>query len=131
MAQAPNSGYVTMNNVPVSRVAIAGATGYIGGRLAPRLIADGYQVRCLVRSPAKLSGRPWAGNPDVEIWQADLADAVSLAPKLAGCQAAFYLVHSMTSAGAEYADRDRELALQFESRTGSRPRPHHLFGRAG
>ena len=113
MAQAPNSGYVTMNNVRVSRVAIAGATGYIGGRLAPRLIADGYQVRCLVRSPAKLSGRPWAGNPDVEIWQADLSDAVSLAPKLAGCNAAFYLVHSMTSAGAKYADRDRELALQF------------------
>jgi uncharacterized protein YbjT (DUF2867 family) len=94
-------------------IAIAGATGYIGGRLAPRLISDGYAVRCLVRSPKKLATRAWAASPGVEIQQADLADAHSLAHHLAGCQAAFYLVHSMTSAGAEYADQDRHLALQF------------------
>ena len=96
-------------------VAIAGATGYIGGRLAPRLIDDGYMIRCLVRSPAKLAGRTWAANPAVEIRQVDLADSASLAENLAGCEAAFYLVHSMTSAGADYADRDRQLALQFAS----------------
>ncbi|MCX6631714.1 MAG: SDR family oxidoreductase, partial [Candidatus Solibacter sp.] len=95
------------------RVAIAGATGYIGGRLAPRLIDDGYIIRCLVRSPGKLTGRSWAAIPGVEIRQADLEDAASLAKNLAGCEAAFYLVHSMTSAGAEYAIRDRHLALQF------------------
>ena len=94
-------------------VAIAGATGYIGGRLAPRLIRDGCRVRCLVRSPGKLEGRAWASSPDVEIVQTDLADAASLAKNLSGCQAAFYLVHSMTSAGAEYAKQDRNLALQF------------------
>ena len=95
------------------RVAIAGATGYIGGRLAPRLIADGFRVRCLVRSPRKLADREWAANPAVEVRQADLADAASLARNLEGCEAAFYLVHSMTSAGAEYADADHQLALTF------------------
>ncbi len=95
------------------RVAIAGATGYIGGRLAPRLIADGYMVRCLVRSTAKLTGRAWAKEPGVEIQEADLQDPASLAKALTGCQAAFYLVHSMTSAGADYAERDRQLALHF------------------
>ena len=94
-------------------MAIAGATGYIGGRLAPRLITDGYMVRCLVRSPKKLEARSWAANPNVEIRRSDLADPRALAKDLAGCQAAFYLVHSMTSAGAEYADRDHQLALQF------------------
>lgn len=97
------------------RIAIAGATGYIGGRLAPRLVDDGYLVRCLVRSPQKLSGRSWAANPGVEICQADLTDVRSLATNLAGCDAAFYLVHSMTSAGAGYANEDRRLALQFAS----------------
>ena len=97
------------------RVAIAGATGYIGGRLAPRLIEDGYIIRCLVRSPGKLAGRSWASNPRVEIREADLSDVSSLAKNLAGCEAAFYLVHSMTSAGAEYASRDHHLALQFAS----------------
>jgi uncharacterized protein YbjT (DUF2867 family) len=97
----------------MKQVAIAGATGYIGGRLAPRLIEDGYRVRCLVRSPGKLTGRAWAANPAVEIRQSDLADAGALAGDLAGCEAAFYLVHSMTSAGAGYVNRDRHLALQF------------------
>jgi uncharacterized protein YbjT (DUF2867 family) len=81
--------------------------------LAPRLIGDGHAIRCLVRSPEKLATRAWAANPGVEILQADLADAASLAKHLAGCGAAFYLVHSMTSAGAEYADLDRHLATQF------------------
>ena len=94
-------------------VAIAGATGYIGGRLASRLIDAGYRVRCLVRAPGKLAGREWAANPHVEIRQADIADPASLAVNLDGCKTAFYLVHSMTSAGAEYAERDRQLATQF------------------
>jgi hypothetical protein len=37
--------------LPMQRIAITGATGYIGGRLAPRLLGSGYAVRCLVRSP--------------------------------------------------------------------------------
>ena len=95
------------------RVAIAGATGYIGGRLAPRLLDSGYSIRCLVRSPAKLQGREWAEDSRVEVRQADLADAESLARNLEGCQSAFYLVHSMTSAGAKYAEQDRRLASVF------------------
>lgn len=100
------------SSVP-KRIAIAGASGYIGGRLAPRLCDDGYTVRCLVRSPGKLANREWAARPGVEVLQTDLEDVAGLARNLAGCYAVFYLVHSMTSAGAEYADRDRHLALQF------------------
>ena len=100
--------------MPVSeRVAIAGVTGYIGGRLAPRLLDHGYAIRCLVRAPAKLQNRPWAIDPNVEIRLADLVDETSLSQKLQGCEAAFYLVHSMMSAGSDYADHDRELALTF------------------
>ena len=80
-------------------VAIAGATGYIGGRLAPRLLDAGYSVRCLVRSPAKLEGRNWVQDTRVEVRKTDLANADSVARNLEGCQAAFYLVHSMMSAG--------------------------------
>ena len=60
------------------RLAIAGATGYIGGRLAPRLLDSGYSVRCLVRSPGKFEGRKWAQDPRVEVVETDLADAESL-----------------------------------------------------
>ncbi len=94
-------------------IAIAGATGYIGGRLAPRLLLAGHSVRCLVRSPRKLLDRDWAANDRLDVRQADLADADSLAVNLRGCEIAFYLVHSMVSAGAKYADQDLFLATQF------------------
>jgi uncharacterized protein YbjT (DUF2867 family) len=97
----------------VRRVAIAGATGYIGGRLAPRLIESGYTVRCLVRSPGKIAARDWANHPGVEVLESNFDDTERLARDLDGCEAAFYLVHSMTSAGSQYAHRDRTLALQF------------------
>ncbi|NHZ46047.1 NAD(P)H-binding protein, partial [Desulfovibrio sp. XJ01] len=41
-------------------VLITGATGYVGGRLAPLLLERGWNVRALARNPAKLAGRPWA-----------------------------------------------------------------------
>lgn len=41
----------------MQRIAITGATGYIGGRLAPMLLDSGYSLRCLVRTPRKLEGR--------------------------------------------------------------------------
>ena len=54
------------------RVLVTGATGYIGGRLVPRLLDLGYQVRVLVRDPARLEGRDWAEM--VEVVRQHLAD---------------------------------------------------------
>jgi uncharacterized protein YbjT (DUF2867 family) len=99
----------------LASVAIAGATGYIGGRLAPRLLDAGYSVRCLVRSPEKLQDRTWSALPGVEIRRTDLDDIESTAKNMQGCGAAFYLVHSMNSAGAGYSERDRTLATKFAS----------------
>lgn len=95
-----------------SPVFITGASGYIGGRLVPRLLAAGYPVRCLARSPRKLEARTWAEDPNVEIVSGDVGDP-SLAEAMSGCEVAYYLVHSMLSAGKSYAERDRELALSF------------------
>lgn len=95
------------------RVAIAGATGYIGGRLVPRLLELGHSVRCLARSPAKLQDREWAENLLVNFRLTDLSNVGAVATDLEDCEAAFYLVHSMTSAGADYADQDRKLAATF------------------
>ena len=80
------------------RVAIAGATGYIGTRLVPRLLTAGHRVRCLVRTPRKLMDRPWAKDPRVEIVAVDLADAAAVETALRGTGALFYLVHAMRSA---------------------------------
>jgi uncharacterized protein YbjT (DUF2867 family) len=94
-------------------IAVTGATGYIGTRLVPRLIDAGYRVRCLVRSPRKLADRHWYQNERVEMVQTDLSDRDALAGHLGGCTAAFYLVHSMLSAGRSYAEQDRAMARRF------------------
>ena len=94
-------------------VLVTGATGYIGGRLVPRLLEAGYQVRCLTRSGRKLAARPWAADPRVAIVEGDVADEQTVARACTGCRAAYYLVHSMMAAGAEYAQRDRLLAERF------------------
>ncbi len=94
-------------------VFLTGATGYVGGRLAPWLLERGYSLRCWVRSKKKLLDRPWAGNPSVEIIEGDIEDIDKLSRAMAGCQAAYYLIHSMQVAGKDYAEQDRRLASSF------------------
>lgn len=86
------------------RVLVTGATGYIGGRLAPLLLAQGHRVRVLARSPEKLNDVPWAD--DVEIARGDLSDADSLVAAFESIDVVYYLVHSMSS-GGEFVDAER------------------------
>jgi uncharacterized protein YbjT (DUF2867 family) len=70
-------------------------------------------VVCLARDPAKLLGRPWARHPRVEIVGGDLGNPAAIRAALEGCDAAYYLVHSMVAAGADYAAHDKALAAAF------------------
>lgn len=92
-----------------TRVLLTGATGYIGGRLLPRLEARGVRVRCLARTPANLRSRVAEGT---EVVQGDLLDAASLAEAFEGVDDAYYLVHSMATA-EDFERRERESAANF------------------
>jgi uncharacterized protein YbjT (DUF2867 family) len=85
------------------RCLVTGATGYIGGRLAPRLLADGHRVRCLSRTTRKLRDVPWSG--EAEIVEGDLSRPDTLPAALAGVDLAYYLVHALGQRGFEAADR--------------------------
>jgi uncharacterized protein YbjT (DUF2867 family) len=91
-------------------VLVVGATGYIGGRLVPRLLERGYRVRALARNPAKLRSRPWAKNPGLEIVRGDVSDPDSLVQAAQGCWAVYYLVHSMHPDVSDFARTDRLAA---------------------
>lgn len=92
------------------QILVTGATGYIGGRLVPRLLSRGHQVRVLVRDPRRLRGREWEAQ--VEVVQGDLSEPETLEGLAEGMDAAYYLVHSMY-AGTDFADRDRQAAENF------------------
>lgn len=89
------------------RVLVLGATGYIGGRLTPRLVDAGYLVRVLVRDRARAAAAPWGA--DCEIVEGDAADAEAVARAVRDVDVIYYLIHSM-SAGRGFADADRRTA---------------------
>jgi len=79
------------------KVLVTGATGYVGGRLVPKLLEQGYSVRVLAREPHRLDGVPW--HDDVEIIQGDLQVRSDVARAVSAVDVVYYLVHSMSSAG--------------------------------
>lgn len=92
---------------------VTGATGYVGGRLVPLLLERGWRVRAGARSLDKLACRPFTSHPSCELVQADVRDYQSLRAALEGCHAAYYLVHSMGSAGKDFASADLNSARTF------------------
>ncbi|HEU4894421.1 MAG TPA: NAD(P)H-binding protein, partial [Acidimicrobiia bacterium] len=93
------------------KVLVTGATGYIGGRLVPRLLDEGFAVRCLTRDRKKLDDL--AERDGVEVVEGDLLDLESLDGAFAGCTEAVYLVHSMDQGRGDFGERDRRAAQNF------------------
>ena len=91
-------------------ILVTGATGYIGGRLVPRLVEQGRRVRVLVRSRARALSRPWADQ--VEVAVGDVLNPQSLSQALEGVDTAYYLVHSM-SKGGDFHELDIQAARMF------------------
>jgi uncharacterized protein YbjT (DUF2867 family) len=95
-----------------TRCLVTGATGYVGGRLVPELLAAGHTVRVMVRDPGKIAGRPW--STDVEVARADAASADELERALADVDVAYYLLHSIGS-GPDFAETESRIARAFAS----------------
>src|SRR5690349_17025602 len=93
------------------RVLIAGATGFVGGRLARELLAADVEVRALVRDPAKAGDLKAAG---AELHQGDVLDRASLDGAADGVDVAYYLVHGMgRGSGSDFRERERRAARNF------------------
>lgn len=91
------------------RVLVTGATGYVGGRLIPALLAHGYDVRAMARRPEEARNRL---PGEVELVRGDVFDSESLAAALDGIDVAFFLVHSMGAEG-DFESQDRRAATAF------------------
>jgi uncharacterized protein YbjT (DUF2867 family)/uncharacterized protein YndB with AHSA1/START domain len=92
-------------------ILVTGVTGYIGGRLVPRLLEAGYNVRVLIRgSASRLDGRPW--KEQVEIAIGDVLVKESLPAAMEDIDAAYYLIHSMGGSNG-FSERDIQAASNF------------------
>ncbi len=89
------------------RVLVTGATGYVGGRLIPELLAAGFRVRASARTPSHLDHRPWVDR--VETVQADLQDPEDVRAAMQDVHTVLYLVHSMGS-GDDFVRREARIA---------------------
>ncbi len=112
---------------PAPTIVVTGATGYVGGRLVPRLLAAGYRVRCLVREPRKLDARPWRSSPAVEVLAVDLDDLTQVTAALQGAAAGYWLVHSMIAAAADYHRHDIQLARTFAKAAAAAGLPRIVY----
>jgi uncharacterized protein YbjT (DUF2867 family) len=107
-------------------VLVIGATGYVGGRLVPELLARGYNVRVAVRDTAQqvtwetggASRTVWPEYmvrwPKAEIVAANALDRESLNAALEGVHTAYYLIHSMVVRPPGERDRDTQAAVNFQ-----------------
>ena len=108
-SKSPGDEIIRQTRTP-RRVLVLGATGYIGGRLVPRLLQAGHEVRVGVRRPEKLKQVPWAA--DVDVRTVDLDTGRGLDDSLGGIDTAYYLVHSMGS-GGDFEAAEAEAARRF------------------
>ncbi len=90
-------------------VLLTGASGYIGGRLIPRLRELPVKLRCLARNPDKL--RPLVSE-STQIARGDVLDPSSLDEALQGVTTAYYLVHLMSDS-KDFEKEDRQAAENF------------------
>lgn len=89
------------------RILVTGISGYVGARLAPRLLADGHQVRGFSR-------RRVVDTNGVEMVQGDAVSGQGLEAALDGIEVAYYLIHSMEpSSEGSFAARERAAAENF------------------
>lgn len=97
-----------MPSTSPSTILVTGATGYVGGRLVPCLLREGYTVRCFVRNADRLRAQPW--SDEVEVAVGDALEADTVPPAMQGVDAVYYLIHSLGAGEDTFENRDRNAA---------------------
>lgn len=94
----------------IGTILVTGATGYIGGRLVPELLARGYKVRVMARVATGECEERW---PEAETVVADALNKDQLKKALEGVHTAYYLIHPSFIGYKKYRTTDLIAAKNF------------------
>ncbi len=97
------------------RILLTGSTGYIGRRLLPVLVEDGHHVICLVRDKKRFNSEDFTEEflKNITLVEADLNDSKTMIGLPTAIDAAYYLVHSMSSSYPNFGKLEEDSAVNF------------------
>lgn len=94
----------------IGKILVSGATGYVGGRLVPELLARGYRVRVMARTDSPELNDRW---PEVKVVVADALNQEQLNAAMKGISVAYFLIHSLLHRRDEFESIDTRTAINF------------------
>jgi uncharacterized protein YbjT (DUF2867 family) len=97
------------------KILLTGATGYIGKRLLPNLIGDGHEIICSVRDKNRFYA-PAEFLKNITVIEVDLLKKETLLHIPEDIDAAYYLIHSMSSSASHYDEFEQISAENFVNR---------------
>lgn len=94
------------------QILVTGITGYVGGRLVPKLLEAGFNVRILIRDPAHLSGRNW--RDQVEVYHGNIMNPETYKLSLNGIDVVYYMI-SHDKSTYQNGQKEIEAAREFSA----------------
>ncbi len=95
------------------KILLTGATGYIGKRLLPVLIEQGHEVICCVRDKNRFPSDGIYNHPNISLLEIDFLKDISVSDLQKDIDAAYYLIHSMSSNVKDFGSLEETSANNF------------------
>ena len=95
------------------KILLTGATGYIGKRLLPELLVQGHEVVCCVRDRQRFPSEGIYTNPKISLFEIDFLEEPPSSEAIEDIDAAYYLIHSMSSNKDDFQELEKRSALNF------------------
>lgn len=97
------------------KILLTGSTGYIGRRLLPVLVEAGHHVVCLVRDQRRFDWEDFTEYflKHITVIELDLNEKITLSTVPTDIDAAYYLVHSMSSSNTDFTTMEADSAMNF------------------
>jgi uncharacterized protein YbjT (DUF2867 family) len=109
------------------KILLTGATGYIGKRLLPQLLENGYEVVCCVREKSRFTFQDKKVIPGITVIEVDFLDEDSLKNIPDDIDAAYYLIHSMSAGTDSFEELEASAAVNFRNAMNSRSVEHVVY----